>query len=152
MSSSAVRTRLHVLMSSVCRLQMLYFASVANDTAHIAKVVARQRSSKKTGRPHLVNTQMRVKPAAPLVLNGEIYSMFESVCSSVSVHISETHTTSISGWLLLAERLNSNEYRIMQGVETLHVTTFVRLRFHCSGKEIKHCNYGKKLARYFRPQ
>uniref|UniRef100_A0AAQ4QJM8 Tudor domain-containing protein 7B n=1 Tax=Gasterosteus aculeatus aculeatus TaxID=481459 RepID=A0AAQ4QJM8_GASAC len=40
-------------------------------TAHLAKVVARQRSSKKTGRPHLVNTQMRVKPAAPLVLNAK---------------------------------------------------------------------------------
>lgn len=51
---------------------MVYFASGSNETAHIAKVVARQRSSKKTGRPHLVNTQMRVKPAAPLVLNGEI--------------------------------------------------------------------------------
>uniref|UniRef100_A0A8C2ZAT3 Tudor domain containing 7 b n=1 Tax=Cyclopterus lumpus TaxID=8103 RepID=A0A8C2ZAT3_CYCLU len=44
----------------------------AHDAAHTAKVVARQRSSKKTGRPHLVNTQMRVKPAAPLVLNGKI--------------------------------------------------------------------------------
>lgn len=53
-------------------LQTLCFASGANETAHIAKVVARQRSSKKTGRPHLVNTHMRVKPAAPLVLNGEI--------------------------------------------------------------------------------
>ncbi|XP_068163815.1 tudor domain-containing protein 7B [Antennarius striatus] len=47
------------------------FASGSNETAHIAKVVARQRSSKKTGRPHLVNTQMRVKPAAPLVLNAK---------------------------------------------------------------------------------
>lgn len=52
-------------------LQMVYFASGANETAHVAKVVARQRSSKKTGRPHMVNTQMRVKPAAPLVLNGK---------------------------------------------------------------------------------
>lgn len=50
---------------------MVYFASGANETAHIAKVVARQRTSKKMGRPHLVNTQMRVKPAAPLVLNGK---------------------------------------------------------------------------------
>uniref|UniRef100_A0A674NX43 Tudor domain containing 7 b n=1 Tax=Takifugu rubripes TaxID=31033 RepID=A0A674NX43_TAKRU len=39
--------------------------------AHVAKVVARQRSSKKTGRPHLVNTQMRVKPVTPLVLNAK---------------------------------------------------------------------------------
>uniref|UniRef100_A0AAQ5WY39 Tudor domain-containing protein 7B n=1 Tax=Amphiprion ocellaris TaxID=80972 RepID=A0AAQ5WY39_AMPOC len=64
-------------MPSVVRMErnrtgeMVYFASGANETAHIAKVVARQRSSKKTGRPHLVNTQMRVKPAAPLVLNAK---------------------------------------------------------------------------------
>ncbi|XP_029310313.1 tudor domain-containing protein 7B [Cottoperca gobio] len=51
--------------------EMVCFASGANETAHVAKVVARQRSSKKTGRPHLVNTQMRVKPAAPLVLNAK---------------------------------------------------------------------------------
>ncbi|KAF0039111.1 hypothetical protein F2P81_009595 [Scophthalmus maximus] len=62
-------------MPSVVRMErnrsgeMVYFASGANETAHVAKVVARQRSSKKTGRPHMVNTQMRVKPAAPLVLN-----------------------------------------------------------------------------------
>uniref|UniRef100_A0A669EQN7 Tudor domain containing 7 b n=1 Tax=Oreochromis niloticus TaxID=8128 RepID=A0A669EQN7_ORENI len=51
--------------------EMVYFASGAKETGHLAKVVARQRTSKKTGRPHLVNTQMRVKPAAPLVLNGK---------------------------------------------------------------------------------
>uniref|UniRef100_A0A665VFI2 Tudor domain-containing protein 7B n=1 Tax=Echeneis naucrates TaxID=173247 RepID=A0A665VFI2_ECHNA len=52
--------------------ELVYFTSGTNETAHTAKVVARQRSSKKTGRAHLVNTQMRVKPAAPLVLNGKI--------------------------------------------------------------------------------
>ncbi|KAM9425482.1 tudor domain-containing protein 7B isoform 1-T2 [Pholidichthys leucotaenia] len=51
--------------------EMVCFPSGAKDTAHLAKVVARQHSSKKTGRPHLVNTQMRVKPAAPLVLNAK---------------------------------------------------------------------------------
>uniref|UniRef100_A0A3Q4GEW6 Tudor domain containing 7 b n=1 Tax=Neolamprologus brichardi TaxID=32507 RepID=A0A3Q4GEW6_NEOBR len=45
--------------------EVVYFASGAKETGHLAKVVARQRTSKKTGRPHLVNTQMRVKPAAP---------------------------------------------------------------------------------------
>ncbi|XP_054457468.1 LOW QUALITY PROTEIN: tudor domain-containing protein 7B-like [Anoplopoma fimbria] len=65
------------IMPSVVRTErsrsgeMVCFASGAHETAHIAKVVARQRSSKKTGRPHLVNTQMRVKPAAPLVLNAK---------------------------------------------------------------------------------
>lgn len=62
------------LLLSIClsTLQTVCFASGTNETAHTAKVVARQRSSKKTGRPYLVNTQMRVKPAAPLVLNGKI--------------------------------------------------------------------------------
>lgn len=55
---------------------MVCIASGANDTAHIAKVVARQRSSKKTGRLHMVNTQMRVKPAAPLVFNGKVLQPF----------------------------------------------------------------------------
>lgn len=67
---------------SVYPLQMLYFASVANETAHTAKMVARQRSSKKTGRPHLVNTQMRVKPAAPLDLNGKHHSQPSTFSSS----------------------------------------------------------------------
>ncbi|XP_072232753.1 tudor domain-containing protein 7B [Leuresthes tenuis] len=64
-------------MPSVVRMErsrsgeVVYFVSGATETAHIAKVVARQRSSKKTGRPHLVNTQMRVKPAAQLVLNAK---------------------------------------------------------------------------------
>ncbi|XP_061665053.1 tudor domain-containing protein 7B isoform X2 [Syngnathoides biaculeatus] len=48
-----------------------YFASADKDAAHVAKVMARQRGSKKTGRPHLVNTQMRVKPTALLVLNAK---------------------------------------------------------------------------------
>uniref|UniRef100_A0A7N8X4R8 Tudor domain containing 7 b n=1 Tax=Mastacembelus armatus TaxID=205130 RepID=A0A7N8X4R8_9TELE len=59
-------------MPSVVRMERSRSGEVcAYETAHIAKVVARQRSSKKTGRPHLVNTQMRVKPAAPLVLNAK---------------------------------------------------------------------------------
>ncbi|XP_047241695.1 tudor domain-containing protein 7B isoform X1 [Girardinichthys multiradiatus] len=51
--------------------EMVYFSSGAMEEAHTAKVVARQRSSKKTGRHYMVNTQMRVKPAVPLVLNAK---------------------------------------------------------------------------------
>uniref|UniRef100_A0A8C8IZN6 Tudor domain-containing protein 7 n=1 Tax=Oncorhynchus tshawytscha TaxID=74940 RepID=A0A8C8IZN6_ONCTS len=64
-------------MPSVVRMErnrsgeMVYFASVSGETAHVAKLVARQRTSKKTGRPQMVNCQMRVKPAAPLVLNAK---------------------------------------------------------------------------------
>ncbi|XP_019718762.1 tudor domain-containing protein 7B [Hippocampus comes] len=64
-------------MPSVVRVErsrsgeIVYFASVDKETAHVAKVMARQRTSKKTGRPHMVNTQMRVKPTALLVFNAK---------------------------------------------------------------------------------
>ncbi|KAI1888320.1 hypothetical protein AGOR_G00183800 [Albula goreensis] len=50
--------------------EVVCFATVCKETAHIAQLVARQRSSKKTGRPQLVNCQMRVKLATPFILNG----------------------------------------------------------------------------------
>uniref|UniRef100_A0A673CP72 Tudor domain-containing protein 7B-like n=1 Tax=Sphaeramia orbicularis TaxID=375764 RepID=A0A673CP72_9TELE len=81
-------------MPSVVRMErnrsgeMMCFPSLANETTHIAKVVARQRSSKKTGRPHLVNTQMRVKPAAPLVLNDKRMTLPSRFQKEVQAHLS----------------------------------------------------------------
>ncbi|KAJ8397839.1 hypothetical protein AAFF_G00435280 [Aldrovandia affinis] len=43
----------------------------SKETAHITQLVARQRSSNKTGRPQLVNCQMRVKLATPFILNAK---------------------------------------------------------------------------------
>ncbi|XP_068612255.1 tudor domain-containing protein 7B [Brachionichthys hirsutus] len=51
--------------------ETLCFTSGSNEAARTAKVVARQRGSKKTGQPRLVDTRMRVKPAAPLVLSAK---------------------------------------------------------------------------------
>ncbi|KAG9345457.1 hypothetical protein JZ751_008601 [Albula glossodonta] len=51
--------------------EVVCFATVCKETAHIAQLVARQRSSKKTGRPQLVNCQMRVKLATPFILNAK---------------------------------------------------------------------------------
>ncbi len=45
--------------------------TTGNEMTHITKLAARQRTAKRTGRPQVVNCQMRVKPAAPLALNGE---------------------------------------------------------------------------------
>ncbi|XP_034454399.1 tudor domain-containing protein 7A [Hippoglossus hippoglossus] len=45
------------------------FATVCRETAHIAELVARQRSSKKSGRSQVVNCKMRFKPSNPLMLN-----------------------------------------------------------------------------------
>uniref|UniRef100_A0A8C5H9S2 Tudor domain-containing protein 7B-like n=1 Tax=Gouania willdenowi TaxID=441366 RepID=A0A8C5H9S2_GOUWI len=57
--------------------EMDYFASGDRDTRHLAKVVARQRGSKKTGRTQFVNTQMRVKPVAPLVFDASPFTISE---------------------------------------------------------------------------
>uniref|UniRef100_A0A6Q2XWB5 Tudor domain-containing protein 7B n=1 Tax=Esox lucius TaxID=8010 RepID=A0A6Q2XWB5_ESOLU len=73
-------------MPSVVRIErtrsgeVVCFASRSGETAHVAKLVARQRTSRKTGRPQMVNCQMRVKPAAPLVLNGRVCVGSDCVC------------------------------------------------------------------------
>ncbi|KAJ8247651.1 hypothetical protein GJAV_G00248700 [Gymnothorax javanicus] len=64
-------------MPSVARMELsrtgevVCFAAVCKETAHIAQLVARQRSSKKTGRSQLVNCQMRVKPSSSFNLNAK---------------------------------------------------------------------------------
>ncbi|XP_040892353.1 tudor domain-containing protein 7A [Toxotes jaculatrix] len=45
------------------------FAAVCQETAHIAELVAKQRSSKKSGRSQVVNCRMRFKPSNPYMLN-----------------------------------------------------------------------------------
>eukprot|EP00063_Salmo_salar_P037002 XP_014011837.1 PREDICTED: tudor domain-containing protein 7B-like isoform X2 [Salmo salar] len=76
MGHASLDALLHSMPSVVCMErnrtgEMVCFASVSGETAHVAKLVARQRTSKKTGRPQMVNCQMRVKPAAPLILNAK---------------------------------------------------------------------------------
>ncbi|XP_072314704.1 tudor domain-containing protein 7B [Eucyclogobius newberryi] len=51
--------------------EVLYFTSRAWKKGNVAEVAARQRSSRRSGRPHLVNTQMRVKSAAPLAFSAK---------------------------------------------------------------------------------
>ncbi|XP_064199976.1 tudor domain-containing protein 7B [Anguilla rostrata] len=60
-----------VRMERTARGEVICFATVCKETEHIAQLVARQRSSKKTGRPQLVNCQMRVKPPTPSMLNAK---------------------------------------------------------------------------------
>uniref|UniRef100_A0A8D3C0P2 Tudor domain containing 7 a n=1 Tax=Scophthalmus maximus TaxID=52904 RepID=A0A8D3C0P2_SCOMX len=45
------------------------FAAVCRETAHIAELVARQKSSKKSGHSQVVNCRMRFKPSNPYMLN-----------------------------------------------------------------------------------
>ncbi|XP_029610284.1 tudor domain-containing protein 7B isoform X2 [Salmo trutta] len=76
MGHASLDALLHSMPSVVCMErnragEMVCFASVSGETAHVAKLVARQRTSKKTGQPQMVNCQMRVKPAAPLILNAK---------------------------------------------------------------------------------
>ncbi|XP_071359622.1 tudor domain-containing protein 7A isoform X2 [Trachinotus anak] len=45
------------------------FATVCQETAHIAELVARQKSSKKSGHSQVINCKMRFKPSNPYMLN-----------------------------------------------------------------------------------
>ncbi|MGH0133442.1 UNVERIFIED_CONTAM: hypothetical protein FKN15_077357 [Acipenser sinensis] len=56
----------------VFAFQVVCFATVCNETVHIAQLVARQRTSKrKSGGSLMVNCQMRVKRATPLMPNAK---------------------------------------------------------------------------------
>uniref|UniRef100_A0A8C1G2K1 Tudor domain-containing protein 7B-like n=1 Tax=Cyprinus carpio TaxID=7962 RepID=A0A8C1G2K1_CYPCA len=52
--------------------EVVCHATTGNEVTRITKLAARQHTAKRTGRPQVVNCQMRVKPAAPFVLNGEM--------------------------------------------------------------------------------
>ncbi|XP_068583840.1 tudor domain-containing protein 7A isoform X2 [Cebidichthys violaceus] len=59
---------------SVVRLEyrmgdIICFAAVCKETTHIAELVARQKSSKRSGRSQVVNCKMRFKPSNPYMLN-----------------------------------------------------------------------------------
>uniref|UniRef100_A0A4W6D2F8 Tudor domain containing 7 a n=1 Tax=Lates calcarifer TaxID=8187 RepID=A0A4W6D2F8_LATCA len=63
-----------ISIPSVVRLEyrmgeLKCFAAVCQETAHIAELVARQKSSKKSGRSQVVNCRMRFKPSNPYMLN-----------------------------------------------------------------------------------
>ncbi|XP_078021949.1 tudor domain-containing protein 7A [Epinephelus lanceolatus] len=49
--------------------EMMCFAAVCQETAHIAELVARQKSPKKSCRAQFVNCKMRFKPSNPYMLN-----------------------------------------------------------------------------------
>uniref|UniRef100_A0A671UWF1 Tudor domain containing 7 a n=1 Tax=Sparus aurata TaxID=8175 RepID=A0A671UWF1_SPAAU len=58
-----------VVRLEYCMGEIKCFAAVCQETAHIAELVARQKSSKKSGRSQLVNCRMRFKPSNPYMLN-----------------------------------------------------------------------------------
>ncbi|KAK1796828.1 hypothetical protein P4O66_000918 [Electrophorus voltai] len=49
--------------------EVMCYATAGKEMAHMTKLAARQHTAEKTGRPQMVNCQMRVKPSAPFVLN-----------------------------------------------------------------------------------
>uniref|UniRef100_A0A4W4GZH3 Tudor domain-containing protein 7B n=1 Tax=Electrophorus electricus TaxID=8005 RepID=A0A4W4GZH3_ELEEL len=49
--------------------EVMCYATAGKEMAHLTKLAARQHTAEKTGRPQMVNCQMRVKPSAPFVLN-----------------------------------------------------------------------------------
>uniref|UniRef100_A0A8C1G304 Tudor domain-containing protein 7B-like n=1 Tax=Cyprinus carpio TaxID=7962 RepID=A0A8C1G304_CYPCA len=62
--------------------EVVCHATTGNEVTRITKLAARQHTAKRTGRPQVVNCQMRVKPAAPFVLN----DLINRVCDSLQIY------------------------------------------------------------------
>ncbi|KAM6939531.1 tudor domain-containing protein 7A [Xenentodon cancila] len=58
-----------VVRMEYCRGELKCFAAVCQETAHIAELVAKQRSPKKSARSQVVNCKMRYRPSKPYMLN-----------------------------------------------------------------------------------
>uniref|UniRef100_A0A673XN64 Tudor domain containing 7 b n=1 Tax=Salmo trutta TaxID=8032 RepID=A0A673XN64_SALTR len=92
MGHASLDALLHSMPSVVCMErnragEMVCFASVSGETAHVAKLVARQRTSKKTGQPQMVNCQMRVKPKYCSFLKSKTRKLWDAT-SAASVSVS----------------------------------------------------------------
>nr|XP_061791473.1 tudor domain-containing protein 7A-like [Nerophis lumbriciformis] len=61
------------------------FAAVCSETAHIAQLVARQKSSKKSGGSQIVNCRMRRKASNPYMFHGQQKAIYPTVASGLSV-------------------------------------------------------------------
>uniref|UniRef100_A0A8C9XSG5 Tudor domain containing 7 a n=1 Tax=Sander lucioperca TaxID=283035 RepID=A0A8C9XSG5_SANLU len=83
---------------SVVRLEhrmgeMKCFAAVCRETAHIAELVAKQKSSKKSGRSQFVNCKMRFKPSNPYMLNGRRHLFLTSglcLCKGLYIYMKKS--------------------------------------------------------------
>ncbi|XP_047434630.1 tudor domain-containing protein 7A [Mugil cephalus] len=64
-----LRTIPSVVRLEFCKGELKCYAAVCKETAHIAELVARQKSSKKAGHSQVVNCKMRFKPSNPYMLN-----------------------------------------------------------------------------------
>ncbi|CAJ1052731.1 tudor domain-containing protein 7B-like [Xyrichtys novacula] len=91
---------------SVVRLEyrageMRCYASVCKETAHIAELVARQRSPKKSGRSHLVKCKMKYQPFNQYKLNARPRSSLRQPSSRGASNRSashyQLHASSLSG-------------------------------------------------------
>uniref|UniRef100_A0A3Q3M809 Tudor domain containing 7 a n=1 Tax=Mastacembelus armatus TaxID=205130 RepID=A0A3Q3M809_9TELE len=74
------------------------FAAVCKETAHIAELVAKQRSSKKSGRSQVVNCRMRFKPSNPYMHNVRPRSSLRQPSTGGAVNWSANRARSHGGY------------------------------------------------------
>uniref|UniRef100_H2MIJ3 Tudor domain-containing protein n=1 Tax=Oryzias latipes TaxID=8090 RepID=H2MIJ3_ORYLA len=104
--------------------ELMCFARVCDETAHIAELVARQKSSKKPARSWTANSGRRVKPPDPYLPNGvPRFSLKQPSCrpsagsSSSSSKPSKFHdgsrNSSASGFYRLFKCLSTSKLRLL---------------------------------------
>ncbi|XP_058495612.1 tudor domain-containing protein 7A isoform X2 [Solea solea] len=78
--------------------EMICFAGVSEETASIAELVARQKSSKKSGHSQVVNCRMRFKPSNPYMLNMRPRSSLRQPSAAGASNRPANHSWSYGGF------------------------------------------------------
>ncbi|XP_073336645.1 tudor domain-containing protein 7A [Pagrus major] len=124
-----------VVRLEYCMGEIKCFAAVCQETAHIAELVARQKSSKKSGRSQVVNCRMRFKPSNPYMLNVRPRSSLRQPSSGDAsnwiANYSRPHRVNYRGCR------SSGDYRQLD--PTLSSTTPVEHRVPAPQPAVKQC-------------
>ncbi|CAK6976620.1 tudor domain-containing protein 7A [Scomber scombrus] len=140
---------------SVVRLEfrmgeMKCFAAVCKETAHIAELVAKQKSSKKSGRSQVVNCRMRFKPSNPYLLNVMPRSSLRQPSARGASNRPASHPRSHGGYRGFSA---SGDYRQLD--QRFSLVTPVEHRQPPAPQAVKRCVFPdreeKSLANYQKP-
>ncbi|XP_044202265.1 tudor domain-containing protein 7A isoform X1 [Thunnus albacares] len=128
------------------------FAAVCQETAHIAELVAKQKSSKKSGRSQVVNCRMRFKPSNPYMLNVRPRSSLRQPSASGASNWPASHPRSHGGYRGFSA---SGDYRQLD--QRLSSVTPVEHRQPAAQQAVKRCiipdsREEKSLANYQKPR
>uniref|UniRef100_A0AAY5F0G7 Tudor domain-containing protein 7B n=1 Tax=Electrophorus electricus TaxID=8005 RepID=A0AAY5F0G7_ELEEL len=135
--------------------EVMCYATAGKEMAHLTKLAARQHTAEKTGRPQMVNCQMRVKPSAPFVLNGKTDNPTASNSTfNLATNLLHLFFFSLTKYDAFTAPANLNENIPQPKPRTSHSSSYIPKLIQSRLKEIliKHSNgfWVSKLPQLYR--